>query len=81
MHVNNDCSYTWFSADLLKKTRIDYWLISDFISPFILFSDICSAPLTDHAFIDLIISDSGVGYQKHPGYWKLNCSSLQNSSY
>ncbi len=54
MNAHKACSYTWFSVDLLRKLRIDYWLISDFMSPFIKSSDICPAPLTDHAFVDLI---------------------------
>lgn len=39
------------------------------------------APLTDNAFIDLILSDSGTGCHRNPGYWKLNCSLLQIPSY
>ncbi len=32
MHADA-CSYSWFSANLLRKSHIDYWLISDFMSP------------------------------------------------
>lgn len=73
--------HTWFSKDLSRKSCIDYWLTSDFISSFIKSSSICPAPLTDHAFIDLILSDSGAGCHRNPGYWKLNCSLLQIPSY
>lgn len=51
------------------------------MSTFIKSSSICPAPLTDHAFIDLILSDSGAGCHRNPGYWKLNCSLLRISTY
>lgn len=81
VHGNNISSFTWFKADLSQKSRIDLWLISDWLIPFINSCTISHAPLTDHAYIDLEISENQNSSKRHPGYWKLNTTFLQNPLY
>lgn len=64
-----------------QKSRIDLWLISDWLIPFISSCTISPAPLMDHACIDLEISETHNSFKRRPGYWKLNTSLLQNSLY
>ncbi|MGL4561576.1 MAG: hypothetical protein ACRCV0_04725, partial [Brevinema sp.] len=72
---------TWFKADMSQKSRIDLWLVSDWLVSFINSCTISPAPLTDHACINLEISEVHKRFQRRPGYWKLNTSFLQLSSY
>lgn len=74
-------SFTWFKADLSQKSRIDLWLISGSLAPSLCSSTISPAPLTDHAGIDLVLSDEKSSKLRIPGYWKLNSSFLLQSSY
>lgn len=73
--------FTWFKADMSKKFRIDLWLISDCLSPYIYSCEISPAPLTDHAGISLILSKARKTNNINSGYWKLNCSFLDQNSY
>lgn len=80
-HPNSYDSFTWFRADLSQKSRIDLWLISDYLAPSLCSSNISPAPLTDHAGIDLFLANAKSSTKRIPGYWKLNSSFLQLSSY
>lgn len=75
LHNDSSPSFTWFKSDLTQKSRIDFWLISDNLI------SISNAPLTDHAGIELEISDLNYNLFRKPGYWKLNNSLLHNSNY
>lgn len=68
VHGNNVSSFTWFKADMSQKSRIDLWLISDWLIPFISSCTISPAPLTDHACIDLEISETHNSFKRRPGY-------------
>lgn len=81
VHGNSISSFTWFKADMSQKSRIDLWLISDWLVSFINSCTISPAPLTDHACIDLEISEVHKSFQRRPGYWKLNTSFLKLPSY
>ena len=73
---------SWFKADLTKKSlrfdlNLDLWLISDNLASLVRTCNITAAPLTDHAGIDISISNSNSPCRSKPGYWKLNASFLQ----
>jgi len=57
VHGNSISSFTWFKEDMSQKSRIDLWLISDCLVSF-------TAPLTDHACIDLEISEASNSFQR-----------------
>jgi len=81
VHGNSTSSFTWFKADMSQKSRIDLWLISDCLVSFNSSCTISPAPLTDHACINLEISEARNSFQRRPGYWKMNTSFLQLPSY
>ncbi len=81
LHDDISSSFTWFKSDLTQKSRIDFWLISDNLLSFVKSCNIPTAPLTDHAGIELDILNVTCSSLRKPGYWKLNTSLLQNSDY
>ena len=62
-------SYTW-SQKSCTFCRLDYWLISNNLQDFVKSTNIIPAMKTDHAAIDLIISDIEKG-AKGPGFGNL----------
>ena len=60
--------------------RLDYWLISNSLQDFIKSTNIIPAIKTDHAAIDLVLTDIGKE-AKGPGFWKFNCSLLNDGKY
>ena len=60
--------------------RLDYWLISNSLQDFAKSTNIIPAIKTDHAAIDLVLSDIG-NEAKGPGFWKFNCSLLNDDNY
>ncbi len=73
--------FTWFKADLSQKSRIDLWLISDNLASWVQTCNITAAPLTDHAGVEISLSNLSFTHRNKPGYWKLNSSFLQQSAY
>lgn len=73
LHPSSIDSFTWFKSDMSKKSRIDLWLISNCLSPFIYSCEISPAPLTDYAGISLLLSNAKKTNNSNSGYWKLNC--------
>ena len=60
--------------------RLDYWLISNNLCDYIQSTSIIPALKTDHAAIDLCVSDIG-DEVKGPGMWKLNLSLVEDEDY
>lgn len=81
VHPQDTQLFTWFKADLSQKSRIDLWLISDHLAPWVQDCNISPAPLTDHAGIVLSLSNTSSTQHNKPGYWKLNTIYLQHSAY
>ena len=50
-------SYTWSQNLLMVFCRLDYWLISNSLQDFVKSTNITPAIKTDHAAIDLVLSD------------------------
>lgn len=48
--------FTWFKPDGTIKSRLDYWLISEFTTGLDINCSISAAPLTDHCMIKLILT-------------------------
>ena len=73
-------SYTWSQNLPMVFCRLDYWLISNSLQDFVKSTNIIPAIKTDHAAIDLVLSDIG-NEAKGPGFWKFNCSLLNDDNY
>ena len=70
-------SYTWNQKSPAIFCRLDYWFISNNLCDYVQSTSINP---TDHAAIDLCISDI-VDEVKGPGMWKLNVSLLDDEDY
>ena len=73
-------SYTWSQNLPMIFCRLDYWLISNGLQDFIKSTNIIPAIKTDHAAIDLVLTDMGKKAQG-PCFWKFNCSLLNDDNY
>ena len=60
--------------------RLDYWLISNILHNLVVTTDIIPAIKSDHAAISIKFSDRS-NDMKGPGYWKMNCSLLDDEGY
>lgn len=60
--------------------RLDYWLISNSLYDSVTGTDIIPAIKTDHSAI-LLEFCNNVNDIKGPGYWKMNCSLLEDDDY
>ena len=72
-------SYTWKQWGAHKYGRLDYFLISNSLLPFIKKSSIISGCYSDHSPIILDIDFSK--FQRGKGFWKLNNSLLSDPDY
>ena len=71
--------FTWGSKKPFKRSRLDYFLISDNIMAFAPKSEICNAYRSDHNIIKLNIKISL--NSRGRGYWKFNNKLLQSQEY
>lgn len=72
--------FTWFKPDRSVKSRIDFWLVSEFRSCLELSSIVSAAPLTDHCMVKLVLKPVNT-YQRTKGYWKFNSNLLNNEPF
>ena len=72
--------FTWSQNLPMILCRLDYWLISNNLQDSVSVTNIIPAIKTDHAAISL---DSNISrnHIKGPGYWKMNCSLLDDDNY
>ena len=73
-------SFTWSQNSPRVFCRIDYWLISNTLHDLVKITDIIPAIGTDHAAISLELAN-GSNDSKGPGFWKMNCSLLDDEEY
>ena len=73
-------SYTCSQSNPLIFSRLDYWLISNSLSDNVCHVDMISAIKTDHSAIVIELQDVE-DKVKGPGFWKLNCSLLNDKEY
>lgn len=72
--------FTWFKPDGTIKSRLDFWLVSEFTPVQDINCSITAAPLTDHCMVKLIVSPINGG-RRNKGYWKFNSNLLKNEHY
>ena len=79
-HHPNDRKYTWSQARPIKIfERLDFFLASHGIFDLIKSSDISPGYISDHSPVTVNLELNRINRGK--GYWKLNCSHLQNQDY
>ena len=73
-------SFTWSQQHKKIFCRLDYWLISNNLQDCVKSVKIIPAIKTDHSAICLELT-SVDGGEPVPGYWKMNCSLLDDEEY
>ena len=74
-------SFTWSQSNPLVFSRLrDYWLFLNSLSDNVYNVDMISAIKTDHSAITIEFQDAD-DKVKGPGFWKLNCSLLNDKQY
>ncbi|CAG2246305.1 unnamed protein product [Mytilus edulis] len=72
--------YTWRQRTPLIQCRLDFWLISNFLSSSVTKTSIVPSIKTDHSLIKLTLS--GENFSKRgPGFWKFNSGLLTDKNY
>ena len=73
-------SFTWSQNSPRIFCRLDYWLISNTLHDLVKTTDIIPALRTDHAAISFELAN-GSNDTKGKGFWKMNCSLLDDEEY
>ena len=73
-------SFTWSQSNRLVFSRLNYWLIPNSLSDNVYNVEMISAIKTDHSEITIEFQDVD-DKVKDPGFWKLNCSLLNDKQY
>ena len=73
-------SYTWSQKSPPIFYGLDYWLISNNLQDFVNTADIIPAIKTDHAAIELNLTDSNQN-SRGLSFWKMNVSLLEDPNY
>ena len=71
--------YTWRKYNENKMSRLDFFLVSSSLLPFIQNAEICSSFCSDHSSINLEIDFSK--FRRGKGFWKFNSSHLKDPAY
>jgi exonuclease III len=75
--------YTWRhgkKADTLKQSRLDYWLVSNYLLYNLDSVDIKTGFRSDHSLIDLTLFGQHIS-SRGPSFWRFNASLLRNTEY
>lgn len=72
--------FSWLKPDGSSRSRIDFWLISDWSLEQTADCLISAAPLSDHCFISLTLKPINA-VKRNKGYWKFNASLLHSEAY
>ncbi len=79
---NTTKKFTWFKKsnnNIVKCARLDFFLISNSLSPYVVDTCILPGVFSDHSIIKIDLDFSKV--QMGPGYFKFNNSLLKNLNY
>ena len=77
---NPDCKrYTWRKAKPLKQSRLDYFLLSDYLVSSFEDTDILPGYRSDHSMVTLKLRFGKE--MKRNTFWKFNCSLLKDKKY
>ena len=72
-------TYTWHKFRDNKQARLDFFLISSSLVPFVEKADIHPGTFSDHSVVSLDIDFSK--FNRGRGFWKFNSSLIKNKEY
>lgn len=77
----DDTVYTWSNKDGSRRSRIDFWLVSNHFDENNILVNVLPTPLTDHKAILITMNISpNTNCNKYNSYWKMNSSLLKLSA-
>jgi exonuclease III len=71
--------YTWRRSAPVQQSRLDFFLITDIVSSFVVDADIKPGYRTDHSIVTLTLQFSKEGIRSP--FWKFNSSLLKDKTY
>ncbi len=71
--------FTWRQKTPLKQSRLDYFLLSDELTTYLISSEIEPGYRTDHSLITLVLDLAKI--KRGKGFWKFNNSLLKDSDF
>lgn len=75
----NISAFTWSNKNATRRSRLDYWLVSDHLNTDKISVNIITTPLTDHNAVSIFIPlHSAPSTSCRNAYWKLNSSLLKH---
>ena len=75
----DESKYTWHQFNSSKQGRLDYFLVSSSLLPFVHSAEILPGFASDHSLLQLDIDFSK--FVRGRGFWKFNSSLLYNAEY
>lgn len=78
-HPDEKC-YTWRTFNPIVQRRLDYFLVSDSLQPYISLCNIVSTIFSDHSAVMLKVN-STEDISKGPAYWHFNTSLLEDNEF
>ena len=73
--------FTWRDKAYKVQCRLDYFLTTPNLTKLTRNCDIIHAPGSDHCAVKLFIQSEALNKKPGPGFWKFNCSLLENEAY
>ena len=73
--------YTWHTKNRLKRSRLDFFLISENLAQYVDKTDIISGYKSDHSLVEMYLDLSKSEFTRGNGYWKMNNSFLYEKEY
>lgn len=81
-HKNpHQIQFTWNSKDLSKRSRIDFWLISNELLDNVEETKIEPSIFSDHNMVTLVLCVRNQSRKYKPNYWKLNNTLLSDETF
>lgn len=74
----NQVQFTWNNKDFSRRSRIDFWLISNDLANHVEETKIEPSIFSDHKMISLLINIRNHSNRYNPNYWKLNSTLLRD---
>ena len=73
--------FIWRDKGHKVQCRLDYFLTTPNLTKLTRKCDIIHAPGSDHCAVKLFIQSEALNKKPGPGFWKFNCSFLENEAY
>ena len=73
--------FTWRTKSFKIQCRLDYFLVSQELTPSTKKCDILYAPESDHSAVSIHLQSNNLNQKRGPGFWKFKTSLLKDEAY